>query len=63
MKWFAILIGVGFGALAYKRYRVHKEMERQLDYHVGRLAPLALAFALEANNKKGGSNSVAQSGD
>jgi len=55
-KWFALLIGLGFGAVAYKRYRAMKTLERQLDYHIGRLAPLALAFALDGKqNKKGGS--------
>jgi hypothetical protein len=53
-KWFAILVGLGFGAVAYRRYRAMKELERQLDYHIGRLAPLALEFALDANAKKEG---------
>jgi hypothetical protein len=53
-KWFVLLSAIGIGAVAYRRYRAMKEMERQLDYHVGRLAPLALAFALDANAKKEG---------
>jgi hypothetical protein len=55
-KWLVLLsAAIGIGAVAYKRYRTMKECERQLDYYIGRLAPLALAFALEENNKKGGS--------
>jgi hypothetical protein len=61
-KWFAILVGLGFGAVALVRYRTMKETERQLDYQISRIMPLALAFALDANAKKGGSNSVAQPG-
>jgi hypothetical protein len=59
-KWFVLLIGLGFGAVALVRYRTMKECERQLDYHIGRLAPLALEFALKSQQKEGSTN-VAQS--
>jgi hypothetical protein len=54
-KWFVLLSAIGIGAVAYKRYRTMKEIERQLDYQISRIAPLALAYALDAGAKKGGS--------
>jgi hypothetical protein len=55
MKWFVLLSAIGIGAVAYKRYRTMKTLERQLDYQISRIMPLALAYALDSHNKKGGS--------